>query len=1174
MKIIRNYLLLLIALLAAPALAGAAPAKTFEETAEGKAARQMLDRLGPYANELKAMTLQKALEAAKTSGPKVIFDAVRSKTEEKVKQASYDYALKKVREQLFQQEASWMWHQAIIEGRPVGQVWSDVDARIKGKIDSRLSQIKTTMSGLQFGYETYRAMQKGPDEGFKYLGNKLFDMAMEYAVPGWGEIKMAHDIVVAMGEYVVKQSFEDSYNAILIDMSGYDYRRQPKEFAQWLLKLGDVKGEVQKEWDEQYSQGASNWISNLYMKGKLNEGEEMKNKLIADLTARHDELIKAQQEANAIKAKMEQLANETRAAADKVRTIAQESLNEADVAMAPLQEYIRREPAYQKQDLQEVIIEEKKTVGNAAGFTPFDRGLLTMLESVYDQVTDDPRTGYDSEAIKKKADDYNRQRDEILNKNITEALRLEEIRKKLYDEYLKAMSVKIKADEQRRPTEAAAYDAWVRNGQHGDPPLSYGQTPAGKAEQEAINIKYTASQQATANVSQFTSTMTKDRALFEKEESLPILDAQLRLNTMVDKLGSAMDKLQGSVDRQMLEFREKLALLDAEKSTVLSFPNYFDDCLRGVSYPEQPAHGWFDVGNRMIQPDLGLLENARQVRAQWVREQQAALALWRKRQALYLQGKTAYEQNIRELEIGVSDKLRAPDFRNVAQKGAGRLIIDRPLIWPINRQVVEFQFSYLDLRMRTFNQSVGPNLSRSLPGITILPGGFYSAHELSNSTVETRYANTLAALDAEIGPMESVAPQTGIAIAHERIASQLRKRLYPKFAPWQLKGIDMKILARQKDGVFDPAVTPEESDAPVFIEELRKAWADSAEDINRLKELRAAYDKAAVVMFWNDLREQNLVGQFLEIPLCLKALEDGLAVEKKNYAQLLATAEKDLADETAELKRLHDLPYSPRKLEELTLLKAKIDARAQHYAQFKYPAMTPFAEGFKQLQKEVAADAATVTGVAANEAIGILSQPINQANAVISRSKSMSLPQLQKEVASALAALQKVRSEPLVTRLQDEGSVSAKLQEVKGLVTQLNALVASQEVIRQDADKVKEFYGRFKDAYETRNDSVLMSMIGDDWSAGDGTTLSDLQANLSRTFRLFDEVKYSISNLNISPGPQGRQIVTYDVTIISRIYRRNIKHVESSQVSEELAVDDRGTVKIIRTLNGRFWYIE
>ena len=69
-------------------------------------------------------------------------------------------------------------------------------------------------------------------------------------------------------------------------------------------------------------------------------------------------------------------------------------------------------------------------------------------------------------------------------------------------------------------------------------------------------------------------------------------------------------------------------------------------------------------------------------------------------------------------------------------------------------------------------------------------------------------------------------------------------------------------------------------------------------------------------------------------------------------------------------------------------------------------------------------------------------------------------------------------------------------------------------------------------------------------------------------------MKYRITNLNIFPGPQSHQIATYDVTITSRIYRRNIKHVESSQVSEELAADDRGVIKIVRTLNGRFWYVE
>jgi hypothetical protein len=121
---------------------------------------------------------------------------------------------------------------------------------------------------------------------------------------------------------------------------------------------------------------------------------------------------------------------------------------------------------------------------------------------------------------------------------------------------------------------------------------------------------------------------------------------------------------------------------------------------------------------------------------------------------------------------------------------------------------------------------------------------------------------------------------------------------------------------------------------------------------------------------------------------------------------------------------------------------------------------------------------------------------------------------------------------------------------------------------------IKAFYDKFKSAYESKNDSQVMSFISDEWSAGDGTTLSDLQENLRNSFSVFNEIRYNISNLNIEKLPDGNYKVTYDVTITGRIYENNIKHEEKSLVSEIVVIDKSGKVKIFKTLSGRFWYIE
>jgi len=129
--------------------------------------------------------------------------------------------------------------------------------------------------------------------------------------------------------------------------------------------------------------------------------------------------------------------------------------------------------------------------------------------------------------------------------------------------------------------------------------------------------------------------------------------------------------------------------------------------------------------------------------------------------------------------------------------------------------------------------------------------------------------------------------------------------------------------------------------------------------------------------------------------------------------------------------------------------------------------------------------------------------------------------------------------------------------------------------ISQEIQLIKDFYNKFKTYYyESRNDSQVMSLLSDEWSAGDGTTLSDLQENLRNSFNVFNEIRFNISNLNIEKSSDGKYKVSYDVTITGRIYENNIKHEEKSSVSELVVIDSSGRVRIYRTLNGRFWYIE
>ncbi len=124
---------------------------------------------------------------------------------------------------------------------------------------------------------------------------------------------------------------------------------------------------------------------------------------------------------------------------------------------------------------------------------------------------------------------------------------------------------------------------------------------------------------------------------------------------------------------------------------------------------------------------------------------------------------------------------------------------------------------------------------------------------------------------------------------------------------------------------------------------------------------------------------------------------------------------------------------------------------------------------------------------------------------------------------------------------------------------------------QSELNAVKDLYGAFKNAYEARNDALLVSYLSKDWQALDGTNITGLQNNLRRTFRVFDEIRYDMQNLNIEKKGDGVYTARYDLTITSKIYKRNLKHEEKATISEEVIIEASGKAKIGRTMEGRFW---
>ena len=121
--------------------------------------------------------------------------------------------------------------------------------------------------------------------------------------------------------------------------------------------------------------------------------------------------------------------------------------------------------------------------------------------------------------------------------------------------------------------------------------------------------------------------------------------------------------------------------------------------------------------------------------------------------------------------------------------------------------------------------------------------------------------------------------------------------------------------------------------------------------------------------------------------------------------------------------------------------------------------------------------------------------------------------------------------------------------------------------------KIQNFYRRFKEAYESRDEGSVVSLLSSDWETSNGGDISDLEDNLNRVFRVFDEIEYNISNFSMQALGDNLYKVSYNVNIKGYIYDSDITHDEKSSVQEEVKIDN-GKVLIVKTIGGQYWSIK
>lgn len=107
---------------------------------------------------------------------------------------------------------------------------------------------------------------------------------------------------------------------------------------------------------------------------------------------------------------------------------------------------------------------------------------------------------------------------------------------------------------------------------------------------------------------------------------------------------------------------------------------------------------------------------------------------------------------------------------------------------------------------------------------------------------------------------------------------------------------------------------------------------------------------------------------------------------------------------------------------------------------------------------------------------------------------------------------------------------------------------------------VQALYPRFAAAYQNRNLSELLKMLAPHWQTENGSTRRDLEDTLTNSFRLFDSISFTITGLTIQPVSEGVFQAKYSVRLVGIISRRNIRHEETSQVTDTITITAEGPV--------------
>lgn len=1063
------------------------------------------------------MTPQERINWVMNSVEDKVKSSVVEKTQDALKEKMEAYAKEAIRARAFMDVGAPQIRHAYAMGQSFD--WSKIDSEIASRADTNLNRLGAGIKAAQVSWATIQAYRTGDfTSAAKTLGGEIGNLLVEAYIPGYGYFKAGAAMVELLGNYVLDYATDTAVEGMLDSL--YGAKSDPQALATWLIDK--PPSSIMKDIDSKFNDGMG--FGYVYKGQGTDKGEaEIKARLQSELVKLRSALVSQQKEAERrerqAQREIDQYLQKYRDAEKALKAEAERIKAEADTQLSPVTEFKKKMTVLQKEDVQIAIaqIEDKKgevSGGHGVPYVPFHYdSLISELESVYSEIKDSPGSGYDRKAIDRMIPVYRKNKAEAIKTvGAVNAENCRAAQQRVTDQY------KPRLDSLARQRSAEKKEERQRQ-------LS--------AQWNALNSQYWAAikvlrDACTAN----TQKLNLEISAFSQEENIVRLEAQERADKLMLSIKDGFEKINERLKQARRDRDEAKKALWDEIHQALSFPHFFTnpggyDQARmgsGVSGTAQNIQ----KGNLQVYRP-GELHNAREATIIAIekikKDQERISALSNKErdilknyQAQILALKNEYEtlvpENLRN--PGGSSEYYAQEESRVKEYGSSHARFE---LWQISPPpLVRFR---PDQEPGTFR---------------VEPPRYYDVmlaelDGMAKARVD-RFKKARQDWEQELQIVDFYADLDRIAVSIISLSNNINGMLgrylgsYPNF--------------RKKNGVESILVAAEESDGLKELENMEKAWETARPYVERMRKNVTAYGKGLQYLsaFWNPNEAIKRLSYYEAVPGQIEAHKKRMLEGEQQRLKTLQMIEEEIARIKTDIESLKDPDKTMFYTTTLRNLRLTFD---QIFNIIKIDnARSFFKEEYEKLHAEMEAYA---------------KEHEEKRKEQLEKSKREYEAQLAREKA------QERREKEQMQSLEQERRAQAQQEQAK----RDQAAAAS----------ISGLYEKFKQAYESRNDSQILSFMGDDWEAGDGTTLSDLQQNLNRTFRMFDEVKYSIQNLAVTPRSQDLYMVSYDVTITSRIYRRNIKHEEKSSVNEEVLIDPgSGRLTIIRTLSGRFWYVE